>query len=218
MELISIEGATLTRLFQVNRPKGAVSPVAMLRKITERYSFSVAPTVEEAFDDKVIFNHGVFDDTAIDALDMYSDGVVIRARAHTDIIDAFFDDMDRWFTAEYGLTKYDTHRVNTNYETRVLVRADDGVLKALDKLRKIGSSVSTRLRATNNQDAPFNPFGFTLAPDPAALSGLIPTPFRIERRIGLAHELNYFVSTAPLRTSDHLEVLQELEAAFSPAT
>lgn len=212
VELISVEGAALTRLFQAKRTRGAISPVALLNGLIDRYKFVSFPTVEEAFADKAIFNHGAFQDTAIDALEIYNDGVVIRARAHTNVLEEFFDDIDNWMIAEFGMMRSETHSVATNIESRLLIKADPKILGTLDKLKKLGEAVSSRLRATNGQTASFESFGFTLAPDTSKMTGMLPSPFRIERRLGLSFDLHYFISMAPLRTDDHMAVLHQLEA------
>jgi hypothetical protein len=54
----------------------------------------------------------------------------------------------------------------------------------------------------------------TLAPDDAKLSGMKPSSFKIERRAGIEHQLTQYFSLAPLRTDDHLALIERWESSI----
>jgi hypothetical protein len=55
------------------------------------------------------------------------------------------------------------------------------------------------------------PFGIAFSADYSLIPGMKPAPFRLERRAGLGFDTNLYVSQAPLRTADHIKLLEQLE-------
>jgi hypothetical protein len=59
----------------------------------------------------------------------------------------------------------------------------------------------------------FQPTGFTLSTDSQGVAGS-PLPFRFEREVNKSFDQRRYYSSAPLRTSDHEALLQQLETLF----
>ena len=213
LELVSIENSALTALFLATRPDGQPHLPRAFGELIKRYSFAGFPTkVEDLEATKITFRQGVFKDVGIASLDIYGDGVVITAKAPTDVLDAFLVDMCEWMETALGLKRVETHAINRAYESNVLVKSDAKFLKALDALRPVQDLVTKSVKDTTGVDAPYVPFGISLATDHAQIpSGLKPIAFRLERRATLAFDTNFYVSTAPLRTADHIKLLEKLE-------
>lgn len=213
LELVGIENSSLTALFLATRPDGQPHLPRAFGELIKRYSFVGFPTkVEELEAAKITFRQGVFKDVNITSLDLYGDGMVFTAKAPTNLLDALLVDLCEWMETTFGLKRVETHAINRSYESNVLIKSDAKLLKALDVLRPIQEFVSRAVKDTMGVDTKYVPFGISLAADHAELpSGLKPVAFRLERRAAFAFDTNFYVSTAPLRTQDHLKLLEKLE-------
>jgi hypothetical protein len=114
-----------------------------------------------------------------------------------------------------ALKRLETHKVNCIYESTLLVRSNARILQSLDALAPIQEFISKSLKTATGLEAKFEPFGLTLAADHSLIPGLKPVNFRLERRGGLSFDTNYYLSQAPLRTPDHLKLLERLEKLVS---
>jgi hypothetical protein len=216
VELLAIDGSTLTALFAAVSPKGQAPLPRAFSELIKRYSFAGFPTKAEDLDAaKVSFRHGSFGDVGIHVFDIYGDGVVVSAKAPTDVLDKFLEDVVQWMGSAFGAGRVETNTINRNYESNLIVRTDAKVLQALDALRPIQEMVAKAVKDTIGLETAYAPFGLTLATDISEIPGLKPIPFRMERRIGINFGHNYYFSSAPLRTEDHLKVLERLEKLVS---
>jgi hypothetical protein len=211
MEVIGFNGTVITSLFNVSNHDGARPVVEFAREVVERYKFVTTPKLEELFSDKTIFQNGVFQGAAIDALEVYRDGVIIRGRCDSDVLDAFLEDVIGWYMTKTGSRRIETRRVSTSYESTLAVLGSDKMLRTLEPIKEICRGISAALEATNGTTAEYVPFGFSLAADDTINPGLKPIPFRLERQLGSEFDRNIFVSAAPLRTKDHVKLLQALD-------
>jgi hypothetical protein len=60
----------------------------------------------------------------------------------------------------------------------------------------------------------FGFWGLSLNFDTRSVAGIAPPFFAVERRIGFPFESNVFFSQAPLRTKDHIALLEKIDATF----
>ncbi len=168
---------------------------------------------EELSGETVEFKHGVFQGSAIKALEIYTDGIVLKAQANTDFLDAFFDDFCKFITDVLGLALIKTHSIDRIYGSVLVVEADPSVvLSPLDKLEELSRMIEGFLKKNGGLEVAFEPFGWALATDQTRNPALKPIAFKFERRLGAEYSTNQFVSTAPLKTSQHLELLERLQA------
>ena len=215
MKLLAIEMSRLTALFHVTRSAGQLYLPAAVAAISERYSFAGVPnTLGEMNSERIDLEHGQFHGNAIEVLEIYNDGIVIASRSNTDVIDEFFSDLCEWMGVELGLSMIKTRSVDRIYDSNLIFEASEKILKPLEAIMNVGAMIESDLKSTCGLDVKFEPFGMSLAVDQTQNSALKPTVFRIERRVGTEFPLNQFISTAPLTTSQHLNVLKSLEASF----
>lgn len=209
--------SSLTALFFASRaPHGQLPLVQAMGSLVERYRFAGFPTKVEQFDaQKIEFRMGAFKGVGIETLSLYGDGVVILSRASTDLLDEFLEDLLGWMEAELGLKRLETHAINRAYESAVFVRSEKRLLKVLDALQPIQAMLAQGVKSAMGLEVPFEAFGIALATDPSTIPSMKPIPFRVERRVNLAFNTNYYASQAPLRTADHIKVLERLEKLAS---
>lgn len=213
---MGIERSSLTALFLASRPQGQVYLPGAAAELAKRYSFAGVPTgLADIEGNKISFRQGVFNDVGIESLEIYGDGIILSSKCPSDVLDALLADLIQWMESAFNMHPVETHTINRNYESNILVRSDANILGALDILRPVQDLVAKSLKATNGTEAKFDTFGLGFAADHSLIPSLKPIAFRVERRVGVAFDMNYYVSAAPLRTADHLKVLERLEKVSS---
>jgi hypothetical protein len=212
VKLLSIDLSRLTRLAFAARLSGQLYLPVALTSFLDRYQFLKYPEDLAAPDRlKMEFRHGLFDGTAIDSLDIYNDGIAVSARSNTEILDRFTDDLFDFMQKDWGVDLVRSHRVDRMYESTLTVSTEVDVLAPLRAYQSLAGALQEQLSNLIELDAEFEPYGFSLAPDPSKIAALKPSGFRLERRLAIGYEFNQYFSLAPLRTNDHLALLTSLE-------
>ena len=213
MELIGYDTSSLTALFLASRAPGGQVPLARaMSDLIKRYGFAGFPTnVQQLEAAKVEFRQGAFGDVGIESFSIYGDGVVVTSKSSTDVLDGFLNDVTEWMGSALGLKRIETHLVNTAYESGLVVRSEAPLLKVLEALAPIQDLLAKSLKSAMGLDTEIEPFGIAFSADYSLIPGMKPAPFRLERRAGLGFDTNLYVSQAPLRTADHIKLLQRLE-------
>ena len=184
----------------------------MLSAIKDRYNFQTFPrTPEEAneFDPKgIVFANGSFalgsTRHAIVKATMYGDGIVVDSGLSTDFCEAFLADVLIFLSGQFGLT-YRPDMIHTKiFTSELIVRMD----KDLSRLFAPLTTVKEKLNALTGHQ--FEPAGFGLSIDAQATTAR-PAPFRFEREVGKHFSQHRYYSSAPIRTSQHEELLREME-------
>jgi hypothetical protein len=216
MKLLAVENSSLTVLFKATKPSGQLYLPAAAATLIGRYKFAGVPrSYQELSGERIEFKHGEFQGSALEELEIYSDGIVLKSRSNTDFLDAFFDDFCTFLTNDLGLALIQTHSINRIYESILLVEADpDVTLKPLNQIEELGRMIEGFLRDNSGLEVSYEPFGWALATDQTRNAALKPASFKIERRIGAEYSTNQFITGAPLKTEQHLKLLERLEALF----
>lgn len=185
----------------------------ILSAIRDRYRFQVYPrTIEEMneHDPKgIVFVSGSFPAESqrytVGKATMYGDGLVVDTALSTDFSEAFLEDVLNFLSSQFGLT-YRPEMIHRKiYASELIVQTD----KNLNQFFAPLAVVREHLNLLTGRR--FEPFGFGFATDPAA-SVTPPAPFKFEREIAKPFDQRRYYSSAPLRTSEHEELLNEMEA------
>ena len=213
MKLLAIENSRLTALFHIARIRGQLFLPDAALMLVSRYNFSSYPqSYQDLSAEKLEFKHALFKESAIESLEIYRDGVVISARSDTDMIDSFFEDLCKWLEDELEISFIKTHSVDRIYESIIVFQTEKNVLSPLGALSELADSIQLGLKDNSGLTVKYEPFGWALLPDPAQNPALKSTVFRIERRLGIELTLQQFISTAPLKTKQHLALIEQLES------
>jgi hypothetical protein len=213
VELIAVESSRLLNLFLARRLVGQLYMPDACRAFAERYRFASFPeTLAQMTTEPVEFSHGSFGPSAIDEFKIFGDGVIVGARAPTDVLDEFLQDVTAWSKSELGFDRVETHTVSKMYESHIMFRSERDMLRPLGALGDISKMLAASVKKATNQDVKFDPFGLLLAADHSSIVGLKPIAFRLERKAGIEFSMDYYSSSAPLRTKDHFSLIQKLEA------
>jgi hypothetical protein len=185
----------------------------MLAAIKDRYRFQEYPkTPEQAneYDAKgIVFMNGSFavenHHYTIVKATMFGDGIVVDSNVSTDFSEAFLADVLEFLSGQFELT-YRPEMIHSKIYLSELVLQTD---KDLHRLFAPLAAIKEKLDLLTGRD--FQPAGFGFSVDPKA-SASQPAPFRFEREILKPFEQQRFYSAAPLRTSQHEDLLREMEA------
>ena len=160
-----------------------------------------------------MFEHGIFNNHPINSFEIYNDGIIVRSRISTEIIDEFIDDVVAWMSDELGLRRIETHQVSKSYNSELGVELDPKVFALFDRMKPVMASIVAELAKATGQRVPaYQPAGLLFHVDQSQIAGMKPVPFRLERRFDTDFSKNIFIAGAPLPTAAHIRVLEQLES------
>ena len=214
MELLSVIRARSIWLFDFAElnPAGKKITAEFLGWLKEYYNFSKAPSSAQDLDETkaLAFLDGSFqikpDTLAVD-LRIYNDGFVADTRSTTDSSNEFLNDLLGNAASQFGLG-YKPEKIRRRiYLSELSVKCDKSLEDACPKLKAFADRVTTAL----GRPTKFSSVAWWT--DPETQTAI--AQFRFERKYGAAFSDQRYYSVAPLRTDDHLELLQELEGILS---
>ena len=212
MKLLTIEMSRVTALFRMTRPSGQPYLPHIVTRKSERYRFGSAPdSINELESNRIEFRHGLFEGSAIEMLDVYNDGIIVRSRSDTDFLDEFIDDLVAWLENDHGLSVIETHTIGKLYDSTLLVETNRDAFKPFGAYAEVCPMFENELRDSSGLSVAYHNFGFALSADQTRDPALKPVPFRFERKEGIDVSQHQYLATAPLRTIRHLAILERLE-------
>jgi hypothetical protein len=185
----------------------------LLAALAERYRFQVYPKTPEQYNEYgpegIVFANGSFavDGTsyAIQKTTIHGDGIVMDTAASTDFSEAVLCDALTFAADQFGLT-YRPEMIHTRIYTSELVVYTE---KDLGQYFAPLAGIQADLRELTG--LPFEPFGLSFSIDMQA-STARPAPFKFEREVGKHYSQQRYYSSAPLKTSQHEQLLRRLES------
>ena len=190
----------------------------IVKGIETRYKFLEIPTTLSAFDFEkgVTFNDGVFDEErAISKFQIYTNGLLAESNKGTELCDKFFDDVISWANKEFGFEVYEQENLGRVYRNEIEFES----ILPLDSLFRpmafITQKIPELLLEYGQKKHVYEFTGLIFNVDSTIAAQPIPPQFSLERRTGHSHDENLYYSLAPLRTQDHIELLEFLERELS---
>lgn len=222
MELRQVVSAIAGRLVSI-RPVYYLPDI--IRQIRDRYGFVQFPmTPQELFalDAPLTFIHGRHVTSAgksilIQNLKVAAEGIAVDTGASndggtimqpsTDDADAVMHDLLSWATTELKIP-FDSP--GGWYISQLEVQFSESIDDWFTPWKQIGERLSERHTAAAGPVPPYRPYSFSMQIDPA--TGVkVPCDFRIERRVTMPFDSNVYFSAAPLSTSEHIALLEDVE-------
>ena len=213
MKVASIDFGQVTWIVDLNLPTGRLYLPEALRKLVERYEFVHHPSIDQMLMDNFIpvFQHGRFGDSVIRKFSMHNDGLIAESAAGTECADDFLDDLIKWMKTEYGMAILNINDDFRIYDSNLLVQLNIDIQSKISSLEFISNIINNNLKSYGINNENYLPSGFYLSTD-AGESGKRPSArFVLERRIGKPFKSNLYVSSAPLKTRDHEQLLEQME-------
>jgi hypothetical protein len=186
----------------------------LIKDIGARYEFTVIPKPEDlwrADHNKAEFKHGRLGTNIVD-FTLFHDGFVVDSATSTDDAELFLDDLMQWFKTRVPTLE---RSEKPFYLSQLEVSVKLGRFGEL--LDSIGNQVFQQLVKYELFGVrPYALSTFQLAQDPLGKTGGPNlSPFSIERRLNVPYASNIFFAQAPLRTNDHIFLLQTLEGVLA---
>lgn len=208
---------------QVIRLVAAIQPPApradIVKKLQERYKFLKVPTtVEELFPvdpstHPIKFEQGRFtrddkSEVVIESFLLLPNALVAQTHTSTDDAEAFLKDYID--DANKESTETITPFGAPLYVSQIEFSSDRPLEHHAPSLKSAAEALDALVANYGSKTPPYRVSGITVNFDFTALGGIVAAHFSIERRSGIPDPLNVFFSHAPLKTSDHIVLLQRL--------
>jgi len=219
MKLISTENGQTFQLLateDVRPPSGLYWP-DFSRLIIDRYGFVVSPSMDEILKDGAKFAHGrlIRDGKLIEIkeFNVYSDGIIVITW-NTDDSNTVLDDFASWTVESLGFRQPVFLRPR-RFQSSVIIEFDFSVDSILTPFQELVDQFSRIIQDEQGITAAPTASRIAFSIDPAVLPRFMSFEFRLERRANSLPSQNRYFSFANLSTSQHLELLAQLERRLS---
>jgi hypothetical protein len=229
--ILSTAGSAAIKVFVDDVvPRGGVRTHDLIEFVKNEYQFAVSPTIPPGVAPFLVTMHmhqsGVFVDTStpipttipIIQLLVVPNGEIVTAGS-THAADSVLNNLTARLDEALGFRFSSTERRSMYYHSVVVVQFEPGISEKLEAFRRIENVLNLRIARPN---APFEikrlAFGHgdpTPIFTPTSLEAIENADFTIERRIGEPYSENRYSSSAPVRTEEHIQILEEIERALS---
>jgi len=222
MELLAVRTARLIAYLNAEELNPEGRPIAhdFFNAFTERYSFLKRPmTADEILDPQnkgITFETGKLGDVGIDRVTLFNWGVVIETSASTDASENVLQDILSWGIKTFGLSSRPTLITQRSYVSELVFSSNIWLPSLNPSLTALGTKITNLVAGYLGESLSYEVVGFGLAFDPTKTKQTF-TPFRVERLADTSFASKKYYSGAPLKTSDHVELIRELELAFPSA-
>lgn len=221
MELTSVLLGQVVRLLKTDQPIGGIYMPMAVQALKDRYGFVQVPTVLQDFDlaKGITFSHGLFvinsssqqRNIVIYQLQIYDDGIVVNTQADIDDANLFVDDFINWCLKTYG-TKIDPRiPIQNFYNSHIEFHSDISLDDFFPASSEIGKGIVDALESYGQKPLPFHVSSISLYLDKTQTKAVIPGSFTLARREKVPFSTNLYFSSAPLKTKDHIALLEKIE-------
>jgi hypothetical protein len=211
MKLLKINQGQAVWLLNLRRPAGPLPLPELCALIRSRYQFQSYPAELREATDELIFQVGQFQGVAIDKLGIYSDGAVVDTKANIEVADAFLQEALDWLASEFDYEVVEHPPLRKLYSSNLEVKLDIDLDYWLNPLSELSTELSKVVREHCDLRSDYRPAGFVLNFDDPLSEGSGAGMFRLERRIAKPFDPSIYLTTAPLKTDDHLKLLEMIE-------
>lgn len=210
MEFIGHDVSRIVFLTNIVRPEGATYLPELAQLVIQRYSFLKFPSADDLQKDTQTFAIGKFGDVQINELSVYSDGIIVSGRCSTQKLEVFIKDLFE-IVSDIGYSQSDIFEPEMYFESSVVIRARKDLAASFGPPSHTTALIQKALAKQTN--ANYLPFATHFETDlTGPKSRRRPVRFTLERRVGTPFEKHVFYSQAPIRTEDHLTLLEQIEA------
>jgi len=221
MELLAVRTARFIAHLNAEElnPSGYALAHKFFDAFTERYAFLKRPmTADEMLDSQdkgITFEAGRFGDLGISRIVLFEWGVAVETNSSTDDCEKILEDMLGWAAQTFKLANRANLITQRNYVSEILFASEMSLPNINPSLKAIGDRVTKLVAGYLGNSAPFELGGLHWFFDASQTKQLF-TPFRVERFVAgeTPFSAKKYYSGAPLKTSDHLQIIRDFELAF----
>ncbi len=216
MKLLEHDLSRAIRFYSIAPETGqTLYGVNLYRAFEARYGFLGSPRDLSDFDMQkgITFLHGFLPDHGvIDRFQIFQNGLLVEAKADTDVCDAFLDDAVAWAVKEAGIKiGPNAEFPGTPYMSQIAFESDVDLGAAFDVLQSVTTSLNEAIISYGLPSFHAEPSGFQIVTDTTSGGWL----YRFERRVNVPFAAKQFFSSSPLRTRDHIRLVEALEAKLA---
>ena len=219
MRIVGHELGRVIALFPLEevRPERGVPLLDLVTGIRERYRFIKIPdltkTTQDLNREGLAFESGSFscdgETVAVRELTIYNDGVSISCY-NTKYADAFLEDILHWAGETFSIKKL-SQEPKRIYRSTVIVDFNISMNNSARNFMAISRLIQEAYNQYTGHDIPVSLNRIDFRMDDTKVPGIPPVGFVLERRVGVAHEIERYISEVPLPSDAHIEYLQSLE-------
>jgi hypothetical protein len=192
----------------------------VIRAIIEKYGFAGYPKNEDIVPSDppkgLEFIHGqlLIEDhpaAVIDKFTMFNDGLIVDAAVSTDDGDRFLRDISTWIAVQMPLVTFSGPPF---YVSQLEVKAkfsDENITPPI--FRNAGTRIATLLDGYGVKVPAYQTSSIAMHYDASRMPQPQPGQLQIERRAELPYDAGVWFTQAPLKTTDHVQLLERLESA-----
>jgi hypothetical protein len=190
----------------------------VIKALVQRYGFVTMPTSPREIippdGTPMLFSHGKFTHEGrtilIRHLRLFSRAVIVETASVTEDSELAMDDvLGCLATATDHPDQNVAEPGNRVYSSQLEIGLELPLERYFSMLQGVGTTIARSLEQYGVPVPPLQVYSMGMNIDPTKLALL--SEFRIERRVGVPHEAGAYFSQAPLKTSDHIVVLEEFE-------
>jgi hypothetical protein len=217
MELLAVRTARFIAYLNAEElnPKGRPIAHDFFPKFVERYEFIKRPsTAEEILDPQnkgVIFEQGKLDDIGINKVTLFDTAVAIETSASTDASENVFYDILKWGAETFELSNRPDLVTRKSYVSELVFTSETSLPAINPGLQTLASRITELVGSYIGHSEPFEVTGITISFDPTQSKQLW-TPFQVYRLAETPFSQNKYYSGAPLKTSDHIAIIEQFES------
>ncbi len=217
MKLAAIQLGKVTWLAEAVEfdPKGKLFLPDFLASIASLGEFRVFPDKSGQYSEKgANFEIGKLGDQRINKLQLFNDGIVMETSSPTQDAERSLLNLMLWAKDAHGVTFEPGMIRRKMFYSEIIAFMDVDLNNLHPVLRKIGSAVSESVTAVNGIQATFRASGVTLEVN--SLTRKFPVgQFSVQRRADTPDAENKYFSSAPLKTDEHIRLLEQFEIDVS---
>jgi hypothetical protein len=219
MEILAVRTARVLAFLNPEElnPQGRALVPDYIQGFIQRYGFVKFPQkpdeIIDAEDKGVAFEVGRWNDFAITRLVLFSWGVVIDTESSTDVTELVLKDMLDWGAENFGLSNSPDLITRMGYLSEIIFKSDMSLPSINPKVQALGKRVTDGINKSFHQTLPYEISGITLHYD-QRISRQFFAQVRIERFGDAPFSDNKYYSGAPMRTAEHVQLLEEFESAL----
>jgi len=216
MELLAVRTARLVAYLNAEELNPSGRPLAhdFMKAFVDRYGFVKQPTTaDEILDTQnkgLIFELGKLNDVGVAKVILFDWGIVVETNTSTEASELVLQDMLKWGAETFGLSKRPNLITRRNYVSELVFSSEMSLPAISPKLGSLGDKITNLVSGSLGGSLPFETVGVTLAFDSTQSKQLF-TPFQIMRLAETPFSLKKYYSGAPLKTSDHIQVIEDFE-------
>ena len=213
MKIVSIEFSQVAQLATFVSSAGSLYLPDVVSGLRKRYEFVKFPTTFEELNaaQGIAFEHGKFKGKVIDSLKIFNNGFIVQTKSRVETAESFIEDILAWAQEKFEAKLMEADSVHRTFDSRLIVNLDISLPGALEVASDICTNINKFLSSYGINVPAYVPAGITFHSDSSDVARMRPSGFSIERRVTAPFSSNLYFSIAPLRTADHIALLEQLE-------